>query len=91
MKETTAVQPPNDHKPKRSRKANADKATKVTRADRLMELLQCDIGVSIAEVMGEFNVLPHTARAYLSTVPRARETKAVLREGRYYLEAVTSQ
>jgi len=79
MKPTTE---PN--KPKRTRKAKADKPTKVKRGDRLMELLQRDIGVSIAEVMGEFNVLPHTARAYLSVVPRARETKAVLRDGRYY-------
>ena len=84
MKETTTTQPTTDRKPKRSRKA--DRATKITRADRLMELLSRDIGVSIAELSGEFKILPHTARAYLSTVPRTRGTKAVLQEGRYHLQ-----
>jgi hypothetical protein len=56
------------------------------RADRLMELLSRDIGVSLAEVIGLFGILPHTARAYLSTIPRSRGTKAVLRDGRYYLK-----
>lgn len=57
------------------------------RADRLMELLSRDIGVSLAEVIGEFGILKHTARAYLSTIPRGRDIKAVLRDGRYYLQA----
>lgn len=56
------------------------------RADRLMELLSRDIGVSLAELMGEFGILKHTARAYLSTIPRGRGVKAVLRDGRYYLQ-----
>jgi hypothetical protein len=56
------------------------------RADKLMELLSRDIGVSLAELMGEFGILKHTARAYLSTIPRDRGTKAVLRDGRYYLK-----
>lgn len=57
------------------------------RADRLMELLSRDIGVSLAELIGEFGILQHTARAYLSTIPRGGGTKAVLRNGRYYLQA----
>jgi hypothetical protein len=56
------------------------------RADKLMELLSRDIGVSLAELMGEFGILKHTARAYLSTIPRDRGIKAVLRDGRYYLQ-----
>jgi hypothetical protein len=55
------------------------------RADKLMELISRDIGVSLAELMGEFGILKHTARAYLSTIPRDHGTKAVLRDGRYYL------
>jgi hypothetical protein len=54
------------------------------RADKLMELLSRDIGVSLAELMGEFGILKHTARAYLSTIPRDRGSKAVLRDGRYH-------
>jgi hypothetical protein len=56
------------------------------RADKLMELLSRDIGVSLPELMGEFGILKHTARAYLSTIPRSRDAKAVLRDGRYYLQ-----
>jgi hypothetical protein len=44
------------------------------RADKVMELLSRDIGVSLAELMGEFGILKHTARAYLSTIPRDRVT-----------------
>ena len=53
-------------KPKRRRKASGDKPKKVKRPDRLMELISRDIGVSIPELMGEFGILPHTARAYIS-------------------------
>lgn len=67
-------------KTKRPRRKRTD-----TRADKLMELLGRDIGVSVAELVGEFKIEPHTARAYLSVAPRARGTKAVLRDGRYYL------
>ena len=72
-------------RPKRQRKASDDKPKKVKRPDRLMELIGRDIGVSIPELMGEFDILPHTARAYISVVTRARDAKAVLQDGRYHL------
>jgi hypothetical protein len=51
-----------------------------------MELISRDIGVSIPELMGEFGIPPHTARAYISVVTRAQGAKAVLRGGRYHLQ-----
>ena len=72
-------------KPKHQPKASGDKPKKVKRPDRLMELISRDIGVSIPELMGEFGILPHTARAYISVVTRARGAKAVLQHGRYHL------
>lgn len=72
-------------KPKRQRTPKTNRPTKVRRGDRLMELMSRDIGVSIAELMGEFNVLEHTARAYISIETRKRGVKPVLKDKRYYL------
>lgn len=73
-------------KPTRQRKTTEKKPKKVTRPERLMELIGRDIGVSLSELVGEFSIQPHTARAYISTVSRKHDVKTVLREGRYYLQ-----
>lgn len=74
-------------KPKRQRqpKPEAEQPAKVKRGDRLMELMGRDVGVSIAELMGEFGVLEHTARAYVSVATRKHGVKPVLKDKRYYV------
>jgi hypothetical protein len=84
-------------KPKKAAKApsRAPKATKpgkgaakpatkpVRRADQVLAMLRRKDGVSIAELMEAFGVLPHSARAMISVYSRAAGVRAELREGRY--------
>jgi len=72
-------------KPGRSRKPapRAAKPPKVRWGDRLWPMLTRPEGVSIAEIMEAFKILPHTSRAYISVETRKRGKKAVLRDGRY--------
>lgn len=72
-------------KPMRKRKVTEKKPRKLTRQERLMELIRRDIGVSLSELVGEFGIQRHTARAYISAVSRKHNVKAALREGRYHL------
>jgi len=56
-------------KPRRERKPKAPaepKPKRPTRYDRVAEMLQRAEGVTIAQMMAEFGILPHTARAMIS-------------------------
>lgn len=66
-KRTRAAKAKAEEKPARKPKAPAEpKPKRPTRYDRVAEMLQRPEGVTIAQMMAEFGILPHTARAMIS-------------------------
>lgn len=66
-------------KAKRARKSAAKQGVKgPTRNDRVIEMLRRSEGVTLAQMIKEFGILSHTARAYLSVAPRKIGKRAVL-------------
>ncbi|CAM5377994.1 hypothetical protein ATER59S_01686 [Aquamicrobium terrae] len=65
-------------KPKRERKAKAEapattaKPKRPTVGERLETMLRRPTGATLAEVMGEFGILAHSARAVISVQKRRR-------------------
>lgn len=52
-------------------------------ADTIIRMLTRDGGASIAELIAEMGIQPHTIRALISTTKRARGLTVELKEGRY--------
>lgn len=61
----------------------APKAKRVKRGDRIIEMMRRPEGVSLAELVAEFETKPHTCRAQISVETRKRGLKAVCLKGRY--------
>ena len=67
---------PKPHRAEATAKAKPRKGK--SREQRVLAMLQRASGVTVAQMMAEFGVLPHTARAYISVVSRTAGCRAAL-------------